>query len=61
MAHCVTADEEEGKAWVYQTDETGHYLFNETKTEILKKVVTGDVKIVYDGEWQRGYSEDAPE
>lgn len=51
LDHCFTADDEEGKAWVYQTDENDDYLLNETKTAILKKVVTGNVEIVCEGKW----------
>jgi len=42
----VIADEEEGFVVFYATDESGRFLLNEAKTEIIKHTIHGKVEIL---------------
>ncbi len=46
LNNCITADEEEGFALVYRTDENGRYTLNENNTEILKDILEGCIRII---------------
>ncbi len=45
LKYCFTADEELGEAWVYQTDENGKLMLDETKKKLLTKVLKGEVEL----------------
>ena len=46
LYHCFTADEEEGKAWVYETDKFGHIIIDNYGEEPREKCLRGVVRIV---------------
>jgi hypothetical protein len=45
VKHCITADEKQGYVLVYITDPNDDYIFNATKTALLKKKLYGKVTI----------------
>lgn len=46
LDNCITADEEQGIALVFVTDEHGKLVMNEERTDLVKKWVKGDIKII---------------
>jgi len=48
LKYCITADEELGKAWVYETGEDGHLIVDRSVNppQLRVKVLSGKVRIV---------------